>query len=139
MIKRIKRVRLDPKAKSRSKSMTSAQAPRLRLFGQPQVLEGEDAAAYDELLARFCAAIKPVDIIEEMFIADLVSLDWEVRRWRRLKSSLIRASGLKALGRFLSEELDHDLYSEHFVHDLSEILRDNLPEDRAEDAQTLAR
>jgi hypothetical protein len=51
---------------------------RLRLFGEPQLLEGEDPAAYDELLARFRAAVKPVDIIEEMFIADVVALEWEV-------------------------------------------------------------
>ena len=102
------------------------------------MLEGEDAAAYDELLARICAAVKPVDIIEEMFIADVVSLEWEVLRWRRLKSSLIRARGLKALEDFLREKLDYDLYSEHFADDLAEILQDNLPEDQAEDAQTLA-
>jgi hypothetical protein len=35
---------------------------------------GEDAAAYDQLLARICAAVKPVDIIDETFIADVVSL-----------------------------------------------------------------
>jgi hypothetical protein len=29
-----------------------------------------------------CAAVKPVDIIDEMFIADVVSLEWEVLRWR---------------------------------------------------------
>ena len=36
-------------------------------------LQGEDAAAYDELLSRAGAAVKPVDIIDEMFIADVVS------------------------------------------------------------------
>jgi hypothetical protein len=80
MVKRIKRVRLDRKAKSKSKSMTPAPARRFRLFGQPHVLEGEDAAAYNELLARICDAIKPVDILEEMFIADVVSSEWEALR-----------------------------------------------------------
>ena len=50
MIKRIKRVRLDRKAKSKSKSMTPLPARRFRLFGQPQVLEGEDPAAYNATL-----------------------------------------------------------------------------------------
>ena len=59
------------------------------------LLEGEDAAAYDQLLARICAAVKPVDIIDEMFIADVVSLEWEVLRWRRLKWGLIQAPELK--------------------------------------------
>jgi hypothetical protein len=91
MIKRIRRVRLDRKAKSKSKSMTPAPARRFRLFDEPQVLEGEDPAAYNELLARICDAIKPVDTIEEMFIADVVSSEWEVLRWRRLKWTLAQA------------------------------------------------
>jgi predicted transposase YbfD/YdcC len=112
---------------------------RLALFGPPPLLEGEDAAAYDQLLARVYAVVKPVDVIDEMFIADVVFLEWEVLRWRRLKSSLIRARGLEALEGFLAGQLDYDLYSEHFADQLAEILRDNLPEDQVEDAQTLAR
>jgi hypothetical protein len=74
---------LHPKTDSTTKSNTSALAKvqRLTLFGSPQLLEGEDAAAYDELLGRVCAAVKPVDIIDEMFIADVVSLEWEVLRF----------------------------------------------------------
>jgi hypothetical protein len=127
------------------KSKTEIAAPsvpervqRLALFGPPPLLEGEDAAAYDQPLARICAAAKPVDIIDEMFIADVVSLEWEVLRWRRLKSSLIRARGLEALKGFLAGQLDYDLYSEHFADQLAEILRDNDWVE-VEDAQTLAR
>jgi hypothetical protein len=132
---------LHSKTKSKAKSMTSTPATvrRLTLFGPPQLLEGEDAAAYDELFGRICAAIKPVDIIDEMFIVDVMILEWEVLRWRRLKSSLIRERGLKALEVFLCEKLDYDLYAEYFADDLTEILHDNLPENQTEDfAQTLA-
>jgi hypothetical protein len=45
-------------------------------------------------------------------------LEWEVLRWRRLKLSLIRARGLKALERFLREKLDYDLYE--FIEELAE-------------------
>ena len=128
-----------------NKSKTEIAAPsvperaqRLALFGPPPLIEGEDAAAYDQLLARICAAVKPVDIIDEMFIADVVSLEWEVLRLRRLKWSLIRARALEALEDFLGENLDYDLYSEHFADDLAEILQDNLPEDQVNSAQTLA-
>ena len=93
-----KRVHLDPK--SQSKSMTLA--PELGLFGQPQLLEGENAADYHELVARLYAAVKPLDIIDEMFIADVASLQWEVLRWRRLKLSLIRKRALEALKDFLN-------------------------------------
>jgi hypothetical protein len=122
-----------------SKKSTSKAFSRRSLFGPPPVLAGEDAAAYDELLGGVCAAIKPVDIIDEMFIADVVSLEWEVLRWRRLKWSLIRAGGLKALEDFLDKKLEYYLYGERFVDNLTQILQDNLAEDQAEDfARTLA-
>jgi len=114
-------------------------AQRLVLFGPPLLIEGEDAAAYDQLLARIFAAVKPVDIIDEIFIADFASLEWEALRLRRLKWSLIRARGLKALEDFMGENLDYDLYSENFADDLAEILQENLPEVQAKDAHTLAR
>jgi hypothetical protein len=128
-----------------NKSKTEIAAPsvpervqRLALFGPPPLIEGEDAAAYDQLLARICAAVKPVDIIDEIFIADVVPSEWEVLRLRRLKWSLIRAPALEALENFLGENLDYDLYSEDFADDLAEILQDNLPEDQLNSAQTLA-
>jgi hypothetical protein len=132
---------LHPKANSKTKSNTSALAKvqRLTLFGSPQLLEGEDAAAYDELLGRVCAAVKPVDIIDEMFIADMVSLEWEVLRWRRLKLNLMRTRGLRALESFLITNLDYDQYRKYFADGLTEILQNNLTEDLTEDgAQTLA-
>ena len=123
---------------AKSKSMTAVPA-QLSLFGQPQLLEGEDAAAYDELLARLRAAVTPVDIIEEMFIADVASLEWEVLRWRRLKLALLRAAGLKVLKKFSREKLEYPLYSDRFARDLTEILEENLPDDQREDfAQRLA-
>jgi hypothetical protein len=132
-----KRVGLDPKTGSKSQPMTSAPG-RLTLIGQPQLLEGEDAAAYDELLARIRAAVTPADIIDEMFIIDVASLEWEVLRWRRLKSNLMRARGLKALTNFLVGKLEYHLYSEQFAEDLAKILQDNFPRDKVEAAQMLA-
>ena len=130
----------------KSESKTEIAAPsvpervqRLALFGPPPLIEGEDAAAYDQLLARICAAVKPVDIIDEIFIADVVPSEWEVLRLRRLKWSLIRALGLEFLQDFLVGHLDYDLYSDDFADDLAEILQDNLPEDQVNSAQTLAR
>jgi hypothetical protein len=70
---------------------------RLALFDPPPLLEGEDPDAYDQLLERFCAAVKPVDSIEEMFVAEVVFLEWEILRWHRLKWSLIRAHALETL------------------------------------------
>jgi hypothetical protein len=135
----IKRVRLERKTNSKSTSVTSAPTRRWTLFGQPPLLEGEDRAAYDELFARICAVIKPVDIIYEMLITDVVSSEWELLRWRRSKTCLIRARELSALESFLTEKLDDNLYSKDFTDRLTEILKVNLPEDEVEHAQMLAR
>jgi hypothetical protein len=135
----VKRARLKRKARSQSKAVASAPAPQWRLFGQPNVLEGEDAAAHEELLTRICAAIRPLDTIEEMYLFDVMSLEWEVLRWRRLKSTLIRARALKALEKHLSEKIGYNLYREHFTEDLADVLQNNLPEEQAEGVQTLAR
>ena len=118
------------KKKSKRETATPRVArlpPRLSLFGPPPLIEGEDAAAYDQLLARFCAAVKPVDIIDEIFIADVASLEWEVLRLRRLKWSLIRAPALEALENFLGETSTTICTRNDFADDLAEILQDNLP------------
>ena len=131
--------------KSESKAeLAAARVPgpaqRLAVFGPPLLLEGEDAEAYDELLARMCAAVKPVDVIDEMLIADIVALEWEVLRWRRLKRTLMRKRGLKALKRFLVEQLEsnYDLHREHFQGYLTEILEENLPPEQVDSAEMLA-
>jgi hypothetical protein len=112
----------------------------LALFGPPLLIEGEDAAAYDQLLAHIYAAVKTTDIIDEMLTADVVSLEWEVLRWRRLESSLIQAHGRKALQSFLVKQLESNyaLHREHFKDYLGEILKNNLPEDQADSAEMLA-
>ena len=120
------------------KKSASTAISRYSLFGPAPILEGEDAAAYNELSSRVCAAIKPIDVIDDMLMADVVGLEWELLRWRRLKVTLIRARVLEALQDFVHENLDYALYRKHFAKELTAILKDNLAEDQAEDAQSLA-
>ena len=105
-----KRADLHQKANSKTGAKRSALATvrPLALLSSPLLVAGEDDAAYHELLTRIRTAINPVDIIDEMFIADVVSLEWDVVRWRRLKSSLMRTHAVNALERFLSTSLDYD-------------------------------
>jgi hypothetical protein len=70
---------------------------RLTLFGPPPLLEGEDSSAYDELLARISGTIKPADVLEEMWVRDVVDLSWENFRLRRLKSNLLNANAHRGL------------------------------------------
>jgi hypothetical protein len=116
----------------KQKTNSPARFQQLALFGPPLLLEGEDEVAYDELRARMCAAVKPVNVIEEMFVADVLFLEWEILRWRRLKSSLLRARLLQALKGFLNGMLDYELYRETFEEDLAEILQEIVAEDWAE-------
>ena len=110
------------------------------LFGPPPLLEGEDAAAYDEFYGRVCAAVKPTDVIDEMLIVDIVVLELDILRLRRWKSNRIQERGLEALEDFLRKKLDYKHYRKQFADDLTEILQRNLPENQAEDvAGMLAR
>ena len=129
--------------KSESKTEVAAvrgEVQRLSVFGPPLLLGGEDAGAYDQLLARFCAAVKPVDVIDEMLTADIVALEWEVLRWRRLKRTLMQEAALKALERFLINQLESNyaLHEEQFQSYLTEILKNKLPPEQADSAEMLA-
>jgi hypothetical protein len=75
----------------------SAEATRLKLFGPSPLLVGEDTAAYDELLARVSGAVKPADVLEEIWVRDVVDLVWETFRLRRLKVSLLNANAYRGL------------------------------------------
>ena len=76
------------------------------LFGPRPLIEGEDAAAYDELHARFSATIKPKDFLEEMWVRDVVDLTWETLRMRRLKAGLLTSVTWKGLKEVLSDLVD---------------------------------
>ena len=125
-----------PKARSKTKAI--APGRRLALFGRPLLLLGEDAAAYDGLFAGIHAAVKPVDTLEEMLVADVAQLQWEVLRWRRLKSTLLRQCERGALETLLSGEIDYNLYSGDFADRLASTLKDYLSEDQADRAEQLA-
>jgi hypothetical protein len=131
------------KKNAKRSSELKLRAPRrLDLFGPPPLLEGEDAALYDDLVGRMCAAVKPVDIIDELYVADVVSLEWEIRRWRRLKIGLLQAGVRDHLQRFLSRRLDYEAYAEDFAEALAEalveILQESPQKDLAEEAKELA-
>ena len=85
------------KKKSRSKVVNNDV-----IFGPPPILAGEEAA-YDELLGRVYAAIKPVDVIDEMLIEDVVASEWEYLRWSRLKFSLVQTCAAQGLEGFSIE------------------------------------
>jgi hypothetical protein len=101
------------RSKPKTKSMTSAPArvQRFAFFDPSPLLEGEDAALYDDLVGRMYAAVKPVDIIDELYVAGVVALEWEIMRYRRLRFSLLQASVHDALEEFLKQRLGYEAYA----------------------------
>jgi hypothetical protein len=71
------------------------------LLGPPALLEGEDRVAYEELSSRFYAAVAPLDVIEEMWVRDIVEVTSETLRLRRLKATLMQASAHEGLAKVL--------------------------------------
>src|SRR5262245_51718677 len=67
------------------------------LFGPPPLLDGEDPKIYDQLLAQVSTTVMPEDILEDIWVRDVVDLTIEVLRLRRLKASLMTANAYKGL------------------------------------------
>jgi hypothetical protein len=65
-------------------------------------MEGEDITLYDDLLTRFSTAIKPRDILEDIWVREVVDLVWEIFRLRRLKWTLLAAKAQEGLIRVLA-------------------------------------
>ncbi len=61
----------------------------LSLFGDPPVLSTEDRKIYSDLFCRVAQAVKPKNMIEWIWIKDIVDLSWDIRRLRRYKAQLI--------------------------------------------------
>ena len=71
----------------------STSSPHKPLAGnRPPLFAGEDTAAYDALLSRVSGVVKPADVIEEIWLQDVVELSWEVARLRRMKAEFLNSS-----------------------------------------------
>jgi hypothetical protein len=76
------------------------------LFTQRPLILGENEQLYDELFARVTHAVRPRDIIEEIWVKDVVDEVWEAQRYRRLRAALLRAAAKPALVRQLKAATD---------------------------------
>jgi len=75
-------------------------------FGAPALVEGEDVAAYEEVLARISDAVKPQDFLEKIWMQDVADLSWQILRLRRLKAALITSAMSSVLQEILRKFLD---------------------------------
>lgn len=74
-----------PKKRSRKKPIDKSPT-----FAAPTLLRGEDAKALRKLSERITKAVKPADALEEIWVADVVHLQWELQRLHESKAQLIR-------------------------------------------------
>ena len=81
-------------SKNRSKSK---EISPVSIFGPPPLLEGEDTAAYEEMLTRVSSAVRPSDFIDKILVRDCVDLTWEIFRWKRVKTNLLASALLTEL------------------------------------------
>src|SRR5262245_30609013 len=86
------------------------------MFGPPPLIQGEDGAAYDELLARISGAINPTDSIEEMLVRDVVDLCWLALRLQRIEAALVTEAVNSELASFLTGALVADEEDEPNFH-----------------------
>jgi hypothetical protein len=75
------------------------------LFGKPPLLSGEDRTAYEGLLTRVSAAIRPEDGIVWLLMKELVDLSWDIHRWRSIRANVINMTQKDALVNILESLL----------------------------------
>jgi hypothetical protein len=71
------------------------------LSGHRPLFAGEDASAYDTLLDRVSDVVKPADVLEEIWLQDVVDLSWEATRLRRAKAEFLSSSAHRGLRKLL--------------------------------------
>ncbi|WP_238296019.1 hypothetical protein [Methylobacterium soli] len=66
------------------------------LLEERPLLPGETAEQYDTLLRTFIGQVKPVDVIEAIWVKDIVDLIWEAKRCRRWRGQILAQARLQA-------------------------------------------
>jgi hypothetical protein len=83
--------------------LPNASGDGLPALGPSPLIAGENAAAYDDLVARVRGALQPRDILEDIWVRDVVDLAWEVLRLRRLKAQLMRVAARDGMSDVLGD------------------------------------
>jgi hypothetical protein len=76
--------------------------PRLEdILGPPCLIVGEDPVAYAALSGQIFAELKPVGIISQTLVRDLVARTWEIMRYQRQKAGYLSVQSVSGLRRVL--------------------------------------
>ena len=77
------------------------------MLGPPPLLPNESLVDYEGLKARLRAKISPQDVLEEIWLRDILDLQWEVLRMRRLKARLLTNSSPSGLESLLHRRVNY--------------------------------
>jgi hypothetical protein len=70
------------------------------------LIQGERSARYHSLFAGVCETLGPTDVLEQLWIQDIVDLAWEVIRLRGLKADLMAAAAHQGMAQVLAPLVD---------------------------------
>lgn len=80
---------------------TAANLPTPLGFAPPSLFRDEDAPPYETLRARVAETVRPANVVEEIWVREVVELVWETLRLRRQKAALINSSAKEGMQRLL--------------------------------------
>src|SRR5262249_7769164 len=87
---------------SRPEKSRPDRAEHQALFGPPPLFDEEDTKVYDQLLTQVSTTVMPTDILEDIWVRDVVDLTLAVFRLRRLTANLMKANAFKGLSETLA-------------------------------------
>jgi hypothetical protein len=95
------------------------------------ILEGDDLSAYETLLAQISSGVGPRDVIEELWVRDIVDHTWELFRWRTLKTRLIAQAVHSKLQSVLTRIIHPDIHITDRYPDMENLVAKLAKRDRA--------
>jgi len=90
-------------------ALPSPSATDLSFLGAPPLIPGEDARDYQRLLTEVINVMRPVDVLETIWTRDIVDLQWDIIRFRRIKADVItyyHRSNMNNMAEAISYKID---------------------------------
>jgi hypothetical protein len=81
---------------AKPKLPSTISAPARQMLQTMTLIEGEDGRAYQALAAAIISDLEPSDIIECMFVRDVIRYQWDImQRWRLIEAHLLQTKERK--------------------------------------------
>lgn len=78
------------------------------LFDDRPTLPGEDEEHYDALLRSMIQQLKPADVIEAIWVKNIVDFIWDAKRMRQWRGRILMQARLKAVEDFITPALKNE-------------------------------